>query len=127
MAQGSKSRIVIWTIVGILVVVAVVLLLTRPKTGGMTTDPTVFATRMEGRLQKLETRVAKSGLAPDVAQTVADEIGKARTLLQELQGMAGSDQAQIKTKTDAANDAYQAAKKLLREATGKDEPDEGGK
>ena len=34
MAQGSKSRIIIWTIVSILVVIAVVMLVTKPKIGG---------------------------------------------------------------------------------------------
>ena len=129
MAQGSKSRVVIWTIVGILVVVAVVMLLTRPKTaaGGVPTDPAKFSTTMEGRIGRFEGKVAQAGLTPDVTQKITDEIGKARAALQELQGMAGKPQAEIDVKTAAVQDAFNAANKLYRDATGKTAGGSGGK
>jgi hypothetical protein len=126
MAQGSKSRVIIWTIVGILVVVAVIMLITRPKAGGgPQTDPTKFVSNMEGRLVRLEEKTGKAGLAPDVAQKIVDEVAKCRATLQEIQGMTGATQDELKAKVDAAQDALRAAKKLYRDATGK-AADEGG-
>ena len=128
MAQGSKSRVVIWTIVGILVVVAVVMLLTRPKTatGGIKTDPVKFATQMEGRLGRFESKAAQAGLTPDVMQKITDEIGKTRAALQEMQGMAGKPEAEIDVKKTAAQDGFDAARKLYKEATGKDAGGDSG-
>ncbi len=56
MAQSSKSRIVIWTIVGILVVVAAVMLVTKPKNSGKPPVNPGTGSRgsFEGRFQKLE-------------------------------------------------------------------------
>jgi len=122
MAQGSKSRVVIWTIVGILVVVAVVMLLTRPKTASSSikTDPVKFSTMMEGRLGRFEAKAAQAGLAPEVMQQITDEIGKTRAILQEMQGMADSPDAEITAKKTAAQDGFDAARKAYKAATGKD-------
>ncbi len=118
MAQGSKSRVVIWVIVGVLVVVAAILLITRPKEG-KPLDASRFVEVTGPRLDKLETRVSKAGLAPDVAQKITDEINKARTALQELQGMTDAPAAQSKQKMEEVNTAMREAKRLLREATGR--------
>jgi hypothetical protein len=59
MAQGNKSRIVIWTIVGILVVIAVVMLVSKPKNSGRPpVNPERFVRQMESRFQKLEQKVS---------------------------------------------------------------------
>lgn len=128
MAQGSKSRVVIWTIVGILVVVAVVMLLMRPKSaaGGLKTDPVKFASQMEARLGRFEGKVAAAGLTPDVMQQITDEIGKTRAILQEMQGMVDKPEAEITLKKTAAQDGFNAARKLYKTATGKDAGGEGG-
>jgi hypothetical protein len=88
-------------------------------------DPVKASAQVEGRLAKIERSVGKENLAPDVAQKIADEVGKARATLAELAGMTDATGAQVKEKVDAANASYKEAKRLLREATGKAEPDSG--
>ena len=59
MAQGSKSRIIIWTIVGILVVIAVVMLVTKPKTSGRPPiNPQQLSRNYERQFGRLEKRIA---------------------------------------------------------------------
>ena len=78
MAQSSKSRIIIWTIVGILVVVAVVMLVTKPKDSGRPPiNPERFVRQMESRLQKLEKRI--SAAQADFPGTPAEQWQKLRS------------------------------------------------
>lgn len=122
MAQGSKSRIIIWTIVAILVVVAVVMLVTKPKTG---TRPPVNAERyvrqMESRFQKLENRVAAAqadfpGAPAEQWQKIDDEIARGRQVLAGMPGL--TEQKDLVPKRDSVLKAYTAAKKVLKAITG---------
>lgn len=125
MAQGSKSRIVIWTIVGILVVIAAVMLIKKPKT---TAKPPLnterFARNMESRLQNLEGKVAQArndfpGAPAEQWQSITDGIAGIRQILADMPGITEDKDLQIKV-TDA-NKAYITAKKALKEITGKED------
>lgn len=117
MAQ-SKSRIVIWTIVGILAVVAVIMLVTRPKTpaGGPTIDAADFAQDKAGVIDRLQRKVDRQGFTPEVKQQIDAEIEKARAVLQEIQGMTGATQVDLRKKVDEFQDHHVAAKKMMRDA-----------
>ena len=124
MAQGSKSRIVIWTIVGILVVVAAVMLIKKPKT---TAKPPVnterYVKKMEGQLQRLENKVAQAraavpGAPAEQWQKITDGIASVRQILGEMPGITEDKDLQVKV--DDANKAYIGARKVLKEITGKD-------
>jgi len=125
MAQGSKSRIVIWTIVGILVVIAVVMLVTKPKTSG---SPPInadrFVRQMEGRFQKLEQRVSAAqsqnpGAPAEQWKQISDDLAQGR---QVMAGMAGlTEQKDLLAKRDSVQKAYLAARKVLKEVTGKED------
>ncbi len=126
MAQGgSKSRIIIWVIVGILVVVAVILLATRPKPlTGPDVDPVAFTEKMESGpqgLQKLESRLQEAGLTPEQAAPVEAKITEARNILAQM--AATQDQRELRKMADQVHEAKLAARKALRAATG--EGDEG--
>jgi len=133
MAQGSKSRIIIWSIVGILVVVAVVMLVTKPKTGSITppVNPERFAKVMEGRFQRFERRISAAqadfpGAPAELWQKISDEIALGR---QVMSGMAGlTEQKDLEAKRDSVQKAYASARKMYKEITGKEaqeEPDGG--
>jgi len=122
MAQGSKSRIIIWTIVAILVVVAVVMLVTKPKTS---TRPSVNAERFvrqhESRFEKLEQRVADARFEnPDGPaeqwQKIDDEIARGKQVLVGMPGL--TEQKDLVPKRDSVLKAYTAAKKVLKAITG---------
>jgi hypothetical protein len=122
MAQGSKSRIIIWTIVAILVVVAVVMLVTKPKTS---TRPPVnaeqFVRQHESRFQKLENRVAAAqadfpGAPAEQWQKIDDEIARGRQVLAGMPGL--TEQKDLVPKRDSVLKAYTAAKKVLKAITG---------
>jgi hypothetical protein len=125
MAQGSKSRIIIWTIVGILVVIAVVMLITKPKTS---VKPPVnadrFTRQMEGRFQKLEQRVSAAqsqnpGAPAEQWQKISEDIAQGR---QVMAGMAGlTEQKDLLAKRDSVQKAYLAARKVLKGITGKED------
>ena len=124
MAQGSKSRIVIWTIVGILVVIAAVMLIMKPKTTG---KPPInserFVRNMEGRLQRLEGKVAQAhvdvpGAPAEQWQKINDQIAASRQALGEMAGI--TEQKDLQAKAADVNKAYSAARKTLKEITGKD-------
>jgi hypothetical protein len=130
MAQGSKSRIIIWTIVGILVVIAVVMLVTKPKTSGKPpVDPEKFARTFEGRFQKLEAKVARAqsenpgAPAEQWAQINAD-IAQGRQVMATMAGL--TEQKELDAKRDSVQKAYLAARKVLKEITGKEEKEEKG-
>jgi len=125
MAQGSKSRIVIWTIVGILVVVAVVMLISKPKASG---KPPVnaerFARQMETRFQKLEKRVSAAqadfpGAPAEQWQKIGDEIARGRQVMAGMPGL--TEQKDLVVKRDSVQQTYVAARKVLKEITGKED------
>ena len=131
MAQGSnKSRIIIWTIVGILVVIAVVLLLTGKK-GGATTgkrlekveDVPAFVSRMQGRMDKLRNRVEKvraEGGNAEVLAQIDEKLGKATTGLQEVQGI--TDRQQLTDKMEGIRKSFGEAATLMKKADQQEEP-----
>jgi hypothetical protein len=131
MAQGNKSRIVIWTIVGILVVIAAVMLIKRPKTD---TRPPVNVeryTRMtEGRFQKFERKVDQAkaefpGAPAEQWQQISDNLAKGRQLLGEMAGL--TEQKDLQAKASDVQKAYAGARKAFKDITGKDaSPDSSG-
>jgi len=130
MAQGSKSRIIIWTIVAILVVVAVVMLVTKPKESGKPpVNPERFARQMESRFQKLERRVSEAqssnpGAPAEQWQTIAEQIALGRQILVGMPGL--TDQKVLEPKRDSVQKAYMTAKKTLKAITGKEEKEDKG-
>ena len=130
MAQGNKSRIVIWTIVGILVVVAVVMFITRPKDSGRPpVDPERFARQTESRLQKLEKRVSTAqadfpGAPAELWQAIGDDIARARQGLADMSSL--TEQKDLDAKRDSVQTAYTAARKKLKEITGQEHEEPGG-
>lgn len=130
MAQGSKSRIVIWTIVGILVVIAVVMLVSKPKDSGKPpVNPERFARHFESRFQKLENRVARAqsenpGAPAEQWAKISADIAQGRQLMAAMSGL--TDQKALDAKRDSVQKAYLAARKVLKEVTGsEDEEDKG--
>ncbi len=125
MAQGSKSRIVIWTIVGILVVVAVVMLISKPKaTGKPPVNAERFVRQMESRFQKLEKRVSEAqaafpGAPAEQWQKISGEIASGRQVMVEMPGL--TEQKDLEVKRDSVQKAYIAARKVLKEITGKED------
>jgi len=123
MAQGSKSRIVIWTIVGILVVIAVVMLVTKPK--GTANRPPVnaerFVKQMENRFQRLETQVsdaqsANQGAPAEQWQKVNDAVARGRQLMAGMTGL--TEQKDLQAKRDSVQRAYLDARKAYKGITG---------
>jgi len=125
MAQGSKSRIVIWTIVGILVVIAAVMLIKKPKNVDRTpVNAERFARQMENRFQKFERRVDQAraelpGTAAEQWQQISDNIAHARQALAEMVGL--TDQKDLHAKVLEVQKAYSAARKTFKEITGKED------
>jgi len=128
MAQGSKSRIVIWTIVGILVVVAVVMLVSKPKASG---KPPVnaerFARQMESRFEKLERRISAAkadfpGAPAEQWQKMSDDIARARQVMAEMPGL--TEQKDLEAKKADVQHAYTGARKTLKQITGQEDPEE---
>ena len=148
MAQGSKSRVVIWTIVGILVVVAAVIIITKPKTnkGRPPINAKRFAQMMESRFQKLEKEIAEaqaestkapagstkapagSTKAPAEStkalagkwQAMSDRIAHGRQVLAEMAGT--TSQNQLRDKRVEVQAAYHIASQLFSDVTGKEVP-----
>jgi len=125
MAQGSKSRIIIWTIVAILVVIAVVMLVTKPKSSGKPpVNPERFAKQFEGRFQKLENRVARAqsenpGAPAEQWAQISADIAQGRQVMAAMAGI--TDQKELDAKRDSVQKAYLAARKVLKEITGKED------
>ncbi len=143
MAQGSKSRIVIWTIVGILVVVTAVIIIAKPKPNKAQPpiDAKRFAQVMESRFQKLEKEIAvaqaESTKAPAVSakapaestkalagkwQAISDRIAHGRQVLVEMAGT--TSQNQLRDKRVEVQAAYHIASQLLSDVTGKEVPED---
>ena len=125
MAQGSKSRIIIWTIVAILVVIAVVMLVTKPKSSGKPpVNPERFAKQFESRFQKLENRVARAqsenpGAPAEQWAQISADIAQGRQVMAAMAGI--TDQKELDAKRDTVQKAYLAARKVLKEITGKED------
>lgn len=125
MAQGSKSRIVIWTIVGILVVIAVVMLVTKPKDGGKPpVNPERFARQFEGRFQNLEARVAEAqsqypGAPAEQWAKIGQDIAQGRQLMAAMAGL--TEQKDLDAKRDSVQTVYLDARKVLKGITGKED------
>jgi len=128
MAQGSKSRVVIWTIVGILVVIAVILLVVGRKSAVPSgqrvmkpADVPGYVDRMNKSLERLEKQVATAqaaGGSPETFAKIADNIGKIRTGLQEMQGM--TDNKQLTDKAEELKTLRSETGKLLKSVGGTD-------
>ena len=125
MAQSSKSRIVIWTIVGILVVVAAVMLIKKPKTE---TRPPVnverFTRTTESRFEKFERKVDKAKAEFPAApaeqwQQISDDLAKGRQFLGEMAGL--TEQKDLQAKVLEVQKAFSDARKTLKEITGKED------
>jgi hypothetical protein len=130
MAQGNKSRIVIWTIVGILVVVAVVMLVTKPKESSRPpVNPERFARVMESRLQKLEKRISEAqtdfpGAPAELWQSMSNDIARARQGLADMSSL--TEQKDLDAGRDSVQKAYSAARRTLKEITGREQEEEPG-
>ena len=128
MAQSSKSRIIIWTIVGILVVVAVVMLVTKPKDSGRPPiNPERFVRQMESRLQKLEKRISAAqadfpGTPAEQWQKMSDDIAHVRQAMTEMSGL--TEQKDLELKKEEVQQAYTGARKTLKQVTGKEDREE---
>ena len=130
MAQGNKSRIIIWSIVGILVVVAVVMLVTKPKTDTTPpVDPERFVRTAETRYQKLEQRISAAqadfpGAPAEQWKKISDELALGRQVMAGMPGL--TEQKDLMARRDSVNHAYNAAKKVLKEITGKEDKEQPG-
>ena len=124
MAKGSnKSRIVIWTIVGLLVVTAVVFLIVGRK--GTSTDKPFrvedvpkFVRLYSGRIDKVasnadEARGNYGADANEVFAEVDSYVEACRAGLAEIQDI--TDPEALVAKQDEIQENYRAAKRILRE------------
>ena len=125
MAQGSKSRIIIWTIVAILVVVAVLMLVTKPKNSGRPpVNAERFVKQMESRFEKFERRVSEAqsanpGAPAEQWQKISDQVALGRQVMAGMPGL--TEQKDLEAKRDSIQKAYLAARKVLKEVTGKED------
>jgi hypothetical protein len=130
MAQGSKSRIIIWTIVGILVVIAVAMLVSKPKDSGKPpVNPERFARQFENRFQKLEARVARAqsenpGAPAEQWAKISADIAQGRQVIASMAGL--TEQKDLSAKRDSVQKAYLGARKVLKEITGKEDKEDKG-
>ena len=126
MAQSSKSRIVIWTIVGILAVIAVVFVISSKKSstsGRPPVNPERFAKRMESQFQKFEGQIsdakaANPGAPADQWQKISDNIARGRQVMARMAGL--TDQNILQPQRDSVIKAYLDARKMYKGITGKD-------
>ena len=120
MAQSNKSRMVIWTIVGILVVVAVVFLVMGKKDsdGGKPVDVPKFTRLMTTRIDKVEANAAelRGEYGPDADEHFAKidaHIERSRHWLGQLQ--TAGDREGVDEARDSIYAGYHAVKKLVQE------------
>jgi hypothetical protein len=109
-------------VVMILTVAAVMLI--RPKTSARPPiNAERFVRNMEGRLQKLEDKVAQAradvpGAPAEQWQRISDDIASTRRLLGEMARV--TVQKDLEAKAVEVNKAYIGARQTLKEITGKD-------
>jgi hypothetical protein len=123
MAQ-NKSRIVIWSIVGLLVVVAVIFLIVgrqgaTPAKPFHADDVPKFTRLMENRIEGVEERAAKvrAEYGSEDAEVFAQadqHLAAAREWLQKMQGTTNDNE--LGALRDSVQEHYKAARRLLREA-----------
>ncbi|MBM3332029.1 hypothetical protein FJY68_09305 [candidate division WOR-3 bacterium] len=131
MAQGSKSRMIIWAIVGVLVVVAVVMLISKPKDMGKPVDADQL-TRSYARLfERLEKKTATvqseyPGAPAEQMQKINEGVALGRAILGRVPGL--TEQKDLVAKRDSLKEVYVTAIRSLKAITGQDEEaPEGGK
>ena len=128
MAQGSKSRIIIWTIVAILVVVAVVMLVTKPKTSSRPpVNPERFSRNYERLFARLEgkaadARVENPGAPAEQWQKIDEEITSGRRIMAGMLEL--TEQEDLGPRRDSVQKAFLAAKKVLKAVTGEEYTEE---
>jgi len=133
MAQGSKSRVIIWTIVGILAVIAVVFVITNKKAvAGKPINPDQLTRSYTRSLDRIDKRVAKAqaefpGAPAEQWQKLSEQVALGRKILAGVPGL--TDQKDLVAKRESLREAYVAVNKTLKAITGKDEKadPEGGK
>jgi len=123
-----KSRVVIWVIVGLVVVIGIVFLLATPRGPGVRIDDKLVETQLaksETKLAKLEEEIAqvKSGLAPGVAEsekwTELDRlVAEAHAKINEVKAAQGAKAAyaRLREVQDAISDARRLFRNLAKEA-----------
>jgi hypothetical protein len=121
MAQGSKSRVVIWVIVGILVVAAVVFLMfarkgTTNRPPFTTQDVPKYLGRMDKRVQGLasdatDLRAQYATQSPEVFAKFDSTMEKLRAAMQEMQTL--TDEKALKGKRDEIDGYRFDMQKLL--------------
>ncbi len=121
MAQGNKSRIIIWSIVGVLVVAAVVFLIISRKgsTTGMNYDPERYVKQYETWLAKLEKKAGKLRGDPAWAADLAtfDSIfALAKAGETEIRGI--TDEKAGRAKQKEMTDQWRTMKRLLNQGAG---------
>jgi len=119
MAKSGKGRIVIWVIVGVLVIAAVVMLVTRPKdqTGVRDIsqeDVPDYIGRYEHHLERLDHRIGNAledyGHSEGFVE-IDDKMQYIRNGLVELEGLTEAED--IEAKMDSIDEAYKEARQLL--------------
>jgi hypothetical protein len=119
MAKSGKGRIVIWVIVGVLVIAAAVMLVSRPKdmTGVRDIseeDVPDYIGRYEHHLERLDKRVGKAledyGHSEGFSE-IDDKMQYMREGLADLEGL--TEPEDIAAKMDSIDEAYKEARRIL--------------
>jgi len=121
MAQGSKSRVVIWTIVGILVVIAVVFLIiarkgAAPSRAPFSTDRVPrYVEQMDRRLNNLSDEAAelRGEYGPEEFVAFDSVMALARAGLEELQGL--TDDNELRAKRDLLDGYREELRQMMPE------------
>jgi len=130
MAQGSKSRIIIWTIVAILAVVAIVMLVTKPKESAKPpVNPERFNRTYERQFARFENKVATAraeypGAPAEQWQKIEEEIALGRRVMVGMLGL--TEQEVLNPKRDSVQNALRTAKQMLTAITGKEDREPAG-
>ena len=123
-----KSRVVVWVIVGLVVVMGVVFLLATPRGPRVRIDDKLVETQLaksETKLAKLEEEIAqvKSGLAPGVAKSekwveLDRLVAEAHANINEVEAAQGAKAAYAKLREvqEVIADARRTFKNLVKEA-----------
>jgi hypothetical protein len=124
MAQVSKSRIIIWSIVGVLVVLAVYVWVTKPKDMGKPIDPDQLNRSYTRLFERLEKKVSTAqsefpGAPAEEWQKMNEGVALGRALLGRVPGL--TEQKDLVAKRDSLQEAYVNTIKSLKQITGKDE------
>jgi hypothetical protein len=130
--QGSKkSRVIVWTIVGILVVIAAIMMLTRGKGDATSGKRTIRVDQIEQLANNLEKKVDNARHVIDRKQGRGEVTPEAYAAAQGLLDKAKADIAEFRGMTDPQElfKKLEQAKQDLsdaRKAAATTEADEGG-